>query len=175
MECANPKEEMEYVSGMIHRMVRQKKMRWRDFAVITADMDTYADYAKKMLERYEIPCFIDEKQTVLMNPFIEFLRACIDMLIENYSYESVFRFLRCGLLDLTEEEMDVLENYMLGMGIKSWKKWQKEWTLAYRGENPEEVVKIEALRVRLMELLEGFTLRMKVRKATVSERVRAFL
>ena len=174
LECANPKEEMEYVSGMIHRMVRQKKMRWRDFAVITADMDTYADYAKKMLERYEIPCFIDEKQTVLMNPFIEFLRACIDMLIENYSYESVFRFLRCGLLDLTEEEMDVLENYMLGMGIKSWKKWQKEWTLAYRGENPEEVVKIEALRVRLMELLEGFTLRMKVRKATVSERVRAF-
>ncbi len=83
-----------------------------------------------MLERYEIPCFIDEKQTVLMNPFIEFLRACIDMLIENYSYESVFRFLRCGLLDLTEEEMDILENYMLGMGIKSWKKWQKEWTLA---------------------------------------------
>ena len=36
LECANPKEEMEYVSGMIHRMVRQKKMRWRDFAVITA-------------------------------------------------------------------------------------------------------------------------------------------
>lgn len=47
---------------------------------------------RRMLERYEIPCFIDEKQTVLMNPFIEFLRACIDMLIENYSYESVFRF-----------------------------------------------------------------------------------
>ena len=37
--------------------------------------------------------------------------------------------------------------------------------ISLSGRNPEEVVKIEALRVRLMELLEGFTLRMKVRKS----------
>lgn len=174
LECTNPKEEMETVAIKIHEMVRKNKMRWRDFAVITADMDVYADYAKKMLERYEIPCFIDEKQTILMNPFIEFLRACIDMLIENYSYESVFRFLRCELLDITEEEMDTLENYMIGTGIKSWKKWQSEWTRTYRGEDPEEVKEMEELRKRLMGIFEEFTLRMKVRKATVAERVRAF-
>ena len=96
------------------------------------------------------------------------------MLLENYSYESVFRLLRCGLLDLPCRDMDRLENYVLGMGIRGFRKWQEEWVLHYRGEKPEEVPEIDRIRQQLMDTLAPFTEQMKTRKGTVRERVLAF-
>ena len=40
----------------------------------------------------------------------------------------VFRFLRCGLTDITEEEMDRLENYVIAMGIRGLARWEQEWS-----------------------------------------------
>ena len=98
----------------------------------------------------------------------------VKVLLENYSYESVFRLLRCGLLDLPCRDMDRLENYVLGMGIRGFRKWQEEWVLHYRGEKPEEVPEIDRIRQQLMDTLAPFTEQMKTRKGTVRERVLAF-
>lgn len=99
-ESRNPAREMEETALMIRRLMREEGYRCRDFAVITGDMETYADHAARAFDKFDIPCFIDQKKSVFMNPFVEFLRSAVDMLLENYSYESVFRLLRCGLLDL---------------------------------------------------------------------------
>lgn len=42
------------------------------------------------------------------------------MIVENFSYESVFRMLRCGLNDISTEEADRLENYVIAMGIRGF-------------------------------------------------------
>ena len=81
-----------------------------------------------------------------MNPFVEFSPLGSGYASGNYSYESVFRLLRCGLLDMPGQDMDRLENYVLGMGIRGFRKWQEEWVLHYRGEKPEEVPEIEKIR-----------------------------
>ena len=172
-ESRNPGGEMEEIALMIHQMIRKQGLHWRDFAVITGDMETYADYAERIFGNYGIPCFTDRKKSLFMNPFVEFIRASVDMLVENYSYESVFRFLRCGLVDLSEEETDRLENYVIGMGIRSYRKWQEEWILPYRGQRPEEVPEIEKIRKKLMMVLGDFTDRMKVRKERVLTRLHA--
>lgn len=173
-ESRNPAQEMEETALFIRRLMRKEGYRCRDFAVITGDMETYADHAARAFLKFDIPCFIDQKKSVFMNPFVEFLRSAVDMLLENYSYESVFRLLRCGLLDLQGQDMDRLENYVLGMGIRGFGKWQEEWVLHYRGEKPEEVVEINKIRKQLMEILTPFTEQMKTRKGTVLERVSAF-
>ncbi|MCA5963392.1 hypothetical protein LC724_27600 [Blautia sp. RD014234] len=173
-ESRNPAREMEETALMIRRLMREEGYRCRDFAVITGDMETYADHAARAFDKFDIPCFIDQKKSVFMNPFVEFLRSAVDMLLENYSYESVFRLLRCGLLDLPCRDMDRLENYVLGMGIRGFRKWQEEWVLHYRGEKPEEVPEIDRIRQQLMDTLAPFTEQMKTRKGTVRERVLAF-
>ena len=173
-ESRNPAREMEETALMIRRLMREERYRCRDFAVITGDMETYADHAARAFDKFDIPCFIDRKKSVFMNPFVEFLRSAVDLLLENYSYESVFRLLRCGLLDLPCRDMDRLENYVLGMGIRGFRKWQEEWVLHYRGEKPEEVPEIDRIRQQLMETLAPFTEQMKTRKGTVRERVLAF-
>lgn len=166
-EAQNPASEMEMTAGQIRRLVRTKGYRYRDFAVITGDMQVYAPAASRAFKRYEIPCFIDEKHSVFLNPFVEYLRAAVDMIVENFSYESVFRMLRCGLNDISTEEADRLENYVIAMGIRGFSRWQQEWVRSYRGENPEECVQIDKIRASLVEKWEPFYKKMKTPDASV--------
>lgn len=166
-EAQNPASEMEMTAGQIRRLVRTKGYRYRDFAVITGDMQVYAPAASRAFKRYEIPCFIDEKHSVFLNPFVEYLRAAVDMIVENFSYESVFRMLRCGLNDISTEEADRLENYVIAMGIRGFSRWQQEWVRSYRGENPEECVQIDRIRASLVEKWQPFYKKMKTPDASV--------
>lgn len=166
-EAQNPASEMEMTAGEIRRLVRTKGYRYRDFAVITGDMQVYAPAAARAFARYEIPCFIDEKHSVFLNPFVEYLRAAVDMIVENFSYESVFRMLRCGLNDISAEEADRLENYVIAMGIRGFSRWQQEWVRSYRGENSEECVQIDKIRASLVEKWEPFYKKMKTPDASV--------
>lgn len=93
-QAANPKEEMEEIARRIRLLVRTKGYRYGDFAVITGDMATYGSYARQVMEQCEIPCFIDEKYSILMNPFVEYIRAAVNLVVEYFSYESMFRYLR---------------------------------------------------------------------------------
>ena len=166
-EAQNPASEMEMTAGEIRRLVRTEGYRYRDFAVITGDMQVYAPAAARAFARYEIPCFIDEKHSVFLNPFVEYLRAAVDMIVENFSYESVFRMLRCGLNDISAEEADRLENYVIAMGIRGFSRWHQEWVRSYRGENPEECVQIDKIRASLVEKWEPFYKKMKTPDASV--------
>ena len=58
-ESLNPGTEMEETACLIHRMVRKEGYRYRDFAVITGDMEVYAPAASRAFGAYSIPCFID--------------------------------------------------------------------------------------------------------------------
>src|SRR5699024_638169 len=97
------------------------------------------------------------------------IRASVDMVAENFSYESVFRMLRCGLSDVEEEELDRLENYVVAMGIRGLPKWQEEWVRSYRGEVPEECVRLNKTRESLAALWTPFARAMKNKDAAVRD------
>lgn len=168
-ECLNPGMEMEETAGIIRHMVRKEGYRYRDFAVITGDMEVYAPAASRAFVKYEIPCFIDEKHTIFMNPFVEYIRAAVDMAVENFSYESVFRLLRCGLTDVSRDEVDRLENYVTAMGIRGLNKWKETWVRHYRGQNPEECVLLNGTRQKLVDMWEPFNAKVKRKGANVRD------
>ena len=90
--------------------------------MITGNLEEYGNLAKQVFAAAGSPYFIDEKHTVLMNPFVEYFRAALEMAVQDFSYESVFRYLRCGMSCVTREEADLLENYVLALGIRGFKK-----------------------------------------------------
>ncbi len=166
-EALNPQEEMEETACRIRHMVRKEGYRFGDFALVTGDMEVYSPAARRAFEKYGIPCFVDEKHSLFMNPFIEYIRSAVDMVVENFTYESVFRFLRCGLTDITEEETDRLENYVIAMGIRGLDRWDQEWVRSYRGEDPEECVKLNPVRQRLVDMWRPFAEGMKSPQGTI--------
>ncbi len=168
----DPKEEIEEVSRRILRLIREKGFRYRDIAVITGDLTCYGSHARQVMEEMEIPCFVDEKHTIWMNPYIEGLRAVVDLVRCNYSYESVFRYLRCGMSDLHTEEVDLLEDYVLALGIRGFGRWQEVWTRLYQGMPGEDIETVNGLRQRFLEEVESFTLCCKEKPRTVESLTR---
>ena len=66
-------------------------------AVVTGDL---ASYGKEIAHRFDeagIPYFLDDKKSILENPFIELIRAALDA-VKDCSYESIFRYLKTGFV-----------------------------------------------------------------------------
>ena len=165
----NPREEAEFVASQIRRLVREEGYRYRDMAVIASDMNTYAAHLEKAFDTFEIPEFMDHKKSILLNAFVEYVRSLLAMADENFSYESVFRFLRTGMSGFTREETDRLENYVIALGIRGYKKWQEPWTRPARGGTEEEQQFLNGLRVRFVEKLENLLFILRKRKKTVGD------
>ena len=123
----NPREEAMKAAGRVRNLVRTKGYRYRDIGVIVSNMEVYGDDLGHAFDLYEIPVFMDHKRSILLNSFVEYIRSLLNMVKDNFSYESVFRFLRTNLSGFTYGEVDELENYVIALGIRGYKKWQESW------------------------------------------------
>lgn len=145
------KQEVLFVIRKIKELVKEKNYRYQDMAVVTGDIAAYGREFHREFEKAGIPCFIDNKREVLSNPFVELLRSALDIIGNNFDYESVFRYLRCGMANLDMEDADILENYVLALGIRGRNKWQSEWKRTYRGQDAGELLRINEIREQICE------------------------
>ena len=172
-ESDSPAVEMEEVSRRISRLVREEGYRYRDIAVITGDLETYGWEARRAFQKAQIPCFLDSRRTVLANPLAECIRAVLEIQSSSFSYESVFRYFRSGLSELTESEIDELENYCLALGIRGRKTWEERFFAHSQYMDPARVPVLEKMRQRFMEHMAPFTEAMHAKERTVGTCCRA--
>lgn len=165
----NPLEETAYVAREVRRLVRTKGYRYRDIAVIVSDMETYANYIEKTCLTYKIPIFMDHKRSVLLNSFVEYIRSLLFMFTQNFTYESVFRFLRTNLTGFTKDEIDAMENYVIALGIKGYKKWEEEWIRRPRGIDEVQLRLLNHNRKVFVEKIANIRLVFIKRKKTVTD------
>ena len=100
----------------------------------------------------------------MLNPFIEYIRSALKIVLDHFSYEAVFHYLRCGLADFLPEEIDTLENYVLACGIKGRKKWSQAFVRLGKDQSPEILEKINRINI---EDKQNYTLKMEEEKKTV--------
>lgn len=168
-ETSSPGEEMRQVCIEIKRLIREKHYCYRDFAIVTGNMETYAGHAQTEAAKFEIPVFIDQTKGILLNPFIEYIRSALKIVMENFSYQSVFHYLRSGLADFTREETDLLENYVIARGIKGKKRWMDIFTGKEDEGEEEELARLNGIRERFAGQITPLT-----RKAdTAGEKIKA--
>lgn len=127
----NNYDEIEFVAKDILRLVREKQYRFKDISVICRDVDNYEKVVSAIFAEYEIPYYIDKKIDIASNPLIVFINSAVDIISKNWTYESMFKYLKTGLIKEFRgiegaELIDELENYVLAYGIKG-KKWMEEW------------------------------------------------
>ena len=104
-------------------MIAATGCAYRDFAIVTADLETYGDLFEREAVRSRIPVYIDRTSPAFNNILTEGIRSVLQISSENFSYPSVFRYLRSGISRIRDEEVDRLENYCLANGIRGRKKW----------------------------------------------------
>ncbi len=123
--------EIESAAGDIIRLCRDENMRYRDIAVVTRNLPAYEKLIEVIFSEYEIPYHIDRKVDITNHPLIRLILSMLDIFIENWSYESVFRYLKTGLINIDQSSIDKLENYVLACGIRG-NKWtgEKPWDMS---------------------------------------------
>ena len=165
----DPEKEMEETARQILRLVREKNYHYGQIAVITGNLEEYGKAAGQAFETAGIPYFLDEKHSILMNPFVEYLRAALEMIVQGFSYESVFRYLRCGMSDISRSEADILENYVIALGIRGIRRWKEKWVRLYRGMEPDQIEEINKIRERFTDEVASFAEGFSGKKRTVEE------
>lgn len=165
----NPKEEAFFVAGEIRALVRKGGYRYREIGLIASSMDEYGDYLEEAFESYGIPVFMDHKRSILLNSYVEYIRSLLNMVEQNFTYESVFRFLHTNLSGIAYEDICSMENYVLALGIKGYKKWQERWIRRPNDMTEEELENLNHCRVTFVEKIDELVFVLKQRRKTVKD------
>ncbi len=124
VEAVNRRAEVEFAAREILKLVK-KDYRLREIGVLARD-DRYFSLIKPIFELHAIPYFVDMKKAAAHHPLAELIRSALEIL-RGWRKESVFRCLKTGFFDVTAEEVDLLENYVIEFGIKGAANWQRDW------------------------------------------------
>lgn len=166
----NPKEEVEGLIPLILSLVRDEGLRYREIAIVAGDIEEYGEMVADVLSSKNIPYFLDSKKTISDNPFVEFIKASILAVEENFSYDAVMRYLRSGFADEDIKEIDIFENYILRRGIKGLRRYQKSFL---SDEPTEEENVAERIRVNLIDKFNPLYEVLKSKQALASDYVKA--
>jgi len=162
--------EIESAACEIVRLCRDEGLRFRDIAVVTRNLPAYEKLIEIIFSEYEIPYHIDRKADISNHPLVRLILSMMDIFTENWSYESVFRYLKTGLTNISQSDIDKLENYVLACGIRG-SKWldEKPWDMSMDlipsdrdpGEDSKFLDEINRIRVQITEPLAKFRNRTK--------------
>ena len=174
-QASNPSGEVSHIVHEIQRLVQEGKARYREIAVITGDLPGYGKEITHQFTQNQIPHFMDDKKNVLDNCLVELIRASLEAVRQDFSYESVMRYLRTGLVSQERTMVDRLENYILAMGVRGGKRFRETWERTYRGAGDLNVTEVNAFKDRVLAPLFAMQERFRQADLTIAGMTEAVL
>ena len=159
-EALSPREEVHQTALYIRKLIREEGLTYRDIAVVIGDLEGYASYVETEFGQLEIPCFLDRTRGIVLNPMIEYIKSVLQLYIRDFSYDTVFHFLRSGMADISREEIDELENYVIRTGARGYRTYSRLFTRKteemQQGSGQEDTERAEETMERLNRIRQQF-------------------
>lgn len=159
--CPNPEAEAKLAAREILRFVRAGA-RFRHISVLTRKLAGYDQVVQRVFSRYEIPCFLDRRESIAHHPLAELTRSALRTVAFGWQHEDWFAVLKSGLVTENEQGIDRLENEALGRG---WRGafWQQPIRLPELQRTTKELEQVrrleaemEAIRKEIIQPFENF-------------------
>jgi len=154
--CRSTAEQADFIAQTIFHLVQEEGYKYKDFAVVSGNLEQTDYLFAKAFKRYNIPCFIDRRKSELTHPLVVFLLSALEAVEKNLPYAPVMRMLRTGLVLDDENELDALDNYIFACGIKGLGKWSQPFSKCYTGHKNIDFNKINSYRERAITPLIAF-------------------
>lgn len=167
-QAQDSREEALYIAKTIKDYVLEKGWHYRDFAVITGDITEQADVWRQAMEQVAIPYFLDVNETLSHNPIVETVGMLMELFRMDFSYDSVFTFLKTGFLDMDMEAVYNLENYAMKYGVRGYSWWHSSFKGGVRGLH-----ELNATREQFMDKIEPIAPVFLKKSASAKEYIRA--
>jgi ATP-dependent helicase/nuclease subunit B len=129
-EFATHRDELRAAARFIRREVIESKagLRFRDFAVIARDVGPFAECVAEVFGEYGIPHFLDRRRPLGAHVLVRFVQALLDAVSSDFSTRAAARLLRCGLLPVSREQAESLENLVIANEVRGFDAWrQRRW------------------------------------------------
>jgi len=149
--CPNPEAEAVFTAREILKFVRSGN-RFRDCAVLVRSLDDYHKPLARAFRRYDIPFFLDRRESVSHHPLAELTRSALRTVAFDWRQQDWFAALKAGFSPVDEAEIDRLENEALARGWRGG-KWREPIQIA---DDPELEKTLEKLRRKILPPFENF-------------------
>lgn len=172
VEAANLYNEAESAAAYILHLLRDEGLRYRDIVVICNDQKLRASIISRVFDEYGLELFSDTKRKILNSNTAVFIVSLLAALGRGYSSTDIFKALKTGMTDMSDEDIEKLENYSLKYRIRGsmWKKTFEKGAFEYGEEGLPE---IEGLRQKAMTLFTSLE-EIYEKKQTVADFVESF-
>lgn len=177
-EALTPRDEVHQTALAIRELTHKEGMAYRDIAVIMGDLEGYVPYVETEFAQLQIPCFLDRTRGIVLNPLIEYIKSALALYLKDFSYESVFHYLRSGMAEIEREDVDRLENYVLQTGMRGYNRWNRMFThkTPEMGEEEEPLQYLNVIRQRFMEQVSSLAgVNLRQREAGIPQRAAAYV
>jgi len=121
--CANPEAEAVFAAREILKFARAGN-RFRDCAILVRNLEFYHQPLARVFRRYEIPIFLDRRESVAHHPLAELTRSALRAVAFDWQHNDWFAALKTGFVPVKEDAIDALENDALEFGWHG-DKWHK--------------------------------------------------
>ncbi len=148
-KAQNIYDEVEKLALHIKRRVREDEiLRYKDLAVLCRNLESYESIVLSVFREHEIPVFLDKRRDLDASSLSQYLLGLLEICVQGFTYDALFKLLKTGLSPLTLNEVDVIENYILANGIKAG-SFGKPWVYPYPN------IREETLKIAYLEKTNG--------------------
>ncbi len=145
--CVDPDAEAILAAREILAYIRAGG-RYRDISVLVRQLDAYHQSLQGVFTRYEIPFFLDRRESVSHHPLAELTRSALRTVAYQWKHEDWFAALKTGLVCVHEREIDQLENEALARGWKG-AVWHQPINIKDATGSENETKRLRSLEVAL--------------------------
>ena len=167
-EAADERQEIEAIATEIESLIRNGKMRYQDIGIILTEPESYRDIIYKVFSEADIPYFFDDPISLKDSPYAEILCSALLVIDQNFSFDSVIRYLKALPKDDPDEEheVDAMDNFLRKTGKRGIGKYSETW-LDKEGNADD----MEPLREKLMSPLINLHKNIRGKDSNVSEKI----
>lgn len=166
--CETPEAEAVFAAREVLRHV-QAGGRYREVAVLVRSLTGYGAVLRRVFSRYEIPHFVDQRESVAHHPLAELTLRAVRTAAFGWQHPDWFGALKSGLAGGHPDEVDCLENAALARG------WEGEtWLTPLPGHDTDpSVARMEVWRARLTPPFAAFQAALRAEPAVSGQRLSA--
>lgn len=135
-ECPDPYSESEAVANTVLSLLRQGYRR-REIAVIAGNMDAYRGIIDSTFEKAGIPYFMSESTELVSEPLISLMLSAFAIKLKNWRTADVIAYLKTGLTDIKQNDVDVFEIYVSTWKISGMRFFDDFWSMNPDGFSAE--------------------------------------
>ena len=123
-DAPDARAEVDAVARQVRAAVTAGGLRFRDVGVLVRSLADYREIVDASFGEHSIPYFADHRRSAGHHPLLRMVRACLLVARGGWPHEAVMTLAKCGLVGLSDDQADELENYVLLHRLRGRPSWE---------------------------------------------------